>query len=233
MDKAQIKRHVVEFSRNLLETEGWRWCHDRDNLWTPEEQVTREENELLCRPISVEEVKEAINQIWADIAPGPDGFSMSFYQGCWGIIEQDFMKLVRGFQAGTLNVAKINQAAICLVPKKSNPKTVREYRPISLINCGYKIIAKVLSNRLMPVVARLVSENQTAFLEKRYILDSVVTAPELVHRCHQSKEKGVAIKLNFEKAYDQVHLGYLEEVLQQVSVQFGYSGSCLYGLKLV
>lgn len=122
IDKAQIKRNVVEFSRNLLETEGWRWCHDRDNFGTPEEQVTREENELLCRPISVEEVKEAINQIWADIAPGPDGFSMSFYQGCWGIIEQHFMKQVRGSQAGTLNVAKINQAAICLVPKSSNPK---------------------------------------------------------------------------------------------------------------
>jgi hypothetical protein len=43
MDQAQIQRHVVEFY-------GWRWCHDRENLWTPEEQVTREENELLCRP---------------------------------------------------------------------------------------------------------------------------------------------------------------------------------------
>jgi hypothetical protein len=62
------------------------------------------------------------------------------------------MRLVRGFQWGTLNIAKLNQTSVCIIPKKRKPQTVKEYRPISLINCVYKIITKVLANRNMRLV---------------------------------------------------------------------------------
>jgi hypothetical protein len=88
----------------------------------------------------------------ADKAPGPDGFSMGFYQECWDIVKSDIMQLVQGFIQGKVKMAKLNQAAVFLIPNKGNPQTVKEYRPISLINCVYKIITKVLSNRLMPVI---------------------------------------------------------------------------------
>lgn len=70
----------------------------------------------------------------------------------WDIVKSDIMQLVQGFLQGTVKMAKLNQAAVFLIPNKSNPQTVKEYRPISLINCVYKIILKVLSNRLMPVI---------------------------------------------------------------------------------
>lgn len=62
------------------------------------------------------------------------------WPACWDTIQIDVMR-------GTLNVARINQAAVCLIPKTRNPQTVKEYRPISLINCVFQIITKVLANR--------------------------------------------------------------------------------------
>jgi hypothetical protein len=66
------------------------------------------------------------------------------WPACWDTIQIDVMR----FQWGTLNVARINQAAVCLIPKTRNPQKVKEYRPISLINCVFQIITKVLANRL-------------------------------------------------------------------------------------
>jgi hypothetical protein len=76
------------------------------------------------------------------------------------------------------------------------------FRPISLINCSFKIFSKVLTLRLGKISQRLISDNQSAFIKGRYILESVVIAHELVHSLHKSKDSGLILKLDYEKAYD-------------------------------
>lgn len=102
---------------------------------------------------------------------------------------------------------------ITLLPKEPDARTLKKYRPISLLNCSFKIFGKLLNNRLIKVANRLIALNQTAFIKGRYILESVVAAHEIVHEVHRKKESGIILKLDYEKAYDRVSWKFLEEML--------------------
>lgn len=80
---------------------------------------------------------------------------------------------------------------------------MEEYRPISLLNCSYKIITKILTSRLNEVISELIGGYQSAFIKKRYIMDSMVCAHELLYNVKMKRE-GLMLKLDFEKAYDNV-----------------------------
>jgi hypothetical protein len=92
---------------------------------------------------------------------------------------------------------------------------MNKFRPISLLNCSYKIFTKVLTNRLGVVADRLIASNQTTFIRGRYILKSVVTAHEVINYVHSGKQQGVVLKLAYEKAYDKVNWDFLIEVLEK------------------
>lgn len=91
-----------------------------------------------------------------------------------------------------------------------------DFRPISLVGCLYKIVAKILTARLKKVMDYLVSENQSAFIGGRQILDSVLIANEVVESCKREKKEVVLFKLDFQKAYDSVSWGFLDWVLEQM-----------------
>lgn len=99
--------------------------------------------------ITEEEVKEAINEMPKDKAPGPDGFTRIFFSKCWGTIKGDVMRVVHLFQDlhGT-NLHWLNSANVVLLPKKDGAEGIADYRPISLIHGIAKIIAKILAIRL-------------------------------------------------------------------------------------
>jgi len=129
------------------------------------------------------------------------------------------MNLIKNFEEGGLNLERINFTMITLIPKEPDARNLKKFRPISLLNCSFKIFGKLLNNRLIKVANRLIATNQTAFIKGRYILQSVVAAHEIIHEVHRKKESGVVLKLDYEKAYDRVSWNFLEEML--VSRGFG------------
>jgi hypothetical protein len=106
--------------------------------------VTTEENELLEAPFTETEIKKAIDDSYAERAPGPDGFSFLFYQKFWHLIKEDLMAMVRGFEKGEINIARLNFAMIILIAKEDEARTLQKFRPISLINCSFKFFLKHL-----------------------------------------------------------------------------------------
>jgi len=96
-----------------------------------------------------------------------------------------------------------------LVPKKANPSELNEFRSISLVGCIYKILSKVLANRLRKVLPSVIDANQSAFLEGRGLLDSVLVANETVDFLKKEKKSGVLVKVDFEIAYDSVNWKFL------------------------
>jgi hypothetical protein len=112
-----------------------------------------------------------------------------------------------------LNLDRLNFAMITLLPKEPDAKTLKKFRPISLLNCSFKIFGKLLNNRLIKVANRLIASNQTVFIKGRYILESVVASHEIIHEVHR-KESVVVLKLDYEKAYDCVSWIFLEEMLK-------------------
>ena len=112
-----------------------------------------------------------------------------------------------------------NETTIVLIPKVQKPEQVKDLRLISLCNVLYKIISKVLSNRLKQVLLDVISPSQSAFVPGRLISDNMLIAYEMTHYM-QKKKKGkegfAAIKLDMSKAYDRVEWCFLQEMMRRL-----------------
>ncbi|KAJ9705647.1 hypothetical protein PVL29_003625 [Vitis rotundifolia] len=179
--------------------------------WSP---ISEESASRLDSPFSEEEIFNAIFQLDRDKAPGPDGFTIAVFQDCWDVIKEDLVRVFAEFHSSGIINQNTNASFIVLLPKKSQSKKISDFRPISLITCLYKVIAKVLSGRLR-VLHETIHSTQGAFVQGRQILNAVLIANEIVDEKRQSKEEGVVFKIDFEKAYDQVKWDFLDHVLEK------------------
>ncbi|GJZ90403.1 RNA-directed DNA polymerase, eukaryota, reverse transcriptase zinc-binding domain protein [Tanacetum coccineum] len=109
-----------------------------------------------------------------------------------------------------------NSAFITLIPKVSNPLFIKDYRPISLIGIHYKIVAKILANRLSKVIDSIISPEQSAFITRRQILDGPLILSETIDWYKKRKKKMMLFKVDFEKAFDSVSWRYLDYVLDKL-----------------
>ncbi|CAJ2628079.1 unnamed protein product [Trifolium pratense] len=184
-----------------------------------DESILSEDNTLLTEPFTLEEFREAMFSMHPDKCPGPDGFNPGFYQHFWHICGQDIfneccMWLTTGVFPSTLNLTNI-----ALIPKGDSQQSMKDWRPISLCNVIYKLVAKVLANRLKSILSKCISNNQSAFVPDRSILDNAMVAIEVVHYM-KTKTKGkigdVALKLDISKAYDRIEWDYLRGVMQKM-----------------
>ena len=103
---------------------------------------------------------------------------MAFFQACWGIVKPDLMSVFHQFYANGQFEKSLNATFITLIPKKHAANEIRDFRPISLVGGVYKIISKVLPNRLRLVMGDLISASQNAFVRDRQILGPVLIANE-------------------------------------------------------
>ena len=125
----------------------------------------------------------------------------------------DLIALIEEFARGKINIARLNYVIITLVPKTADAKQIQKFRPICLLNVSFKIITKVLMNRLNLVAADVISPVQTAFIKGRFILECVVMAHEVIHEIHRYGSSGLILKLDYEKGYDRVSWDFLKEML--------------------
>ena len=108
--------------------------------------------EILSTEYTAEEVKSALFQMGPTKAPGPDGMNALFYQKFWHIVGDDVTNAFLNFlNSGNMD-PEINYTHIVLIPKLKSPEKMSDYRPISLCNVIYKIISKVLANRMKKIL---------------------------------------------------------------------------------
>ncbi|KAI3517218.1 hypothetical protein L1887_16430 [Cichorium endivia] len=165
---------------------------------------------------SLEEVKRAVWDCGNEKAPGPDGFSFAFIKKYWDNIKDDFMAFVKRFERFGRIGKGCNSSFITLVPKVKDPLNLGDFRPISLIGCMYKIIAKSLANRLKRVVGLNIDEVQTAFVEGRNILDGPLIVNEICSWAKKVKKKILLFKVDFDKTFDSINWEYLDSLLWQM-----------------
>ena len=108
------------------------------------------------------------------------------------------------FRKGECSMERINRSHLFLLPKCEGAERAEDFRPISLSNSIYLIIAKVLANRLRGVINDLIGPSQSAFIPGRQLVDSVVAAGEIISAWQRNKTKGFMWKVDFAKAFDSV-----------------------------
>ena len=110
----------------------------------------------------------------------------------------------------------LNDTLITLIPKCSSPETLNNYRPISLCNSVYKVISKIIINRIKPLIGKLIAPVQSVFVPRRKGMDNVLIAQELFFALDRKKGKEgyTAIKVDLEKAYDWVECSFIYKVLK-------------------
>jgi hypothetical protein len=179
-------------------------------------------NDLPLVPFSLDEVDQALAQIQPLKSPGPDGFDVCFYQKHWDTEGVEVRKSVLDFLNFDVFYPGINMTYITLIPKLTPAFSVSEFRLISLCNVIYKLIAKVLANRLKRVLPVLISPSQSAFVPSRLIANNVLVAYEALHTM-ATKMKGkkgfMSIKLDMSKAYDRVEWKFLEAMMRTMGFQ--------------
>ncbi|KAL4557832.1 hypothetical protein LXL04_036026 [Taraxacum kok-saghyz] len=143
-----------------------------------------------------------------------NGFTFEFIRKYWAVIGGTVVEAVQEFFRSGVFPRGCNPSFIALIPKVPNAKFVKDFRPISLIGCQYKIVAKLLANRLKMVIGDLVSDPQSAFVAGRQILDGPLILNEVVSWCKAKKKKAMVFKVDFEKAYDSVRWDFLLDILE-------------------
>jgi hypothetical protein len=172
---------------------------------------------VLEAPVSDQEVWETIKELPPDKAPGPDGFTGLFCKACWPVIKTDVMAAVSAIRGRKFsNFGRLNTAYIAMIPKKDGANEVKDFRPISLVHSFAKMITKVLANRLAKVLNGLVSPNQSAFVQGRFIHDNFMLVQQTSRLLHQQNKARILLKLDITKAFDSVSWPFLIEVMTQL-----------------
>ena len=123
---------------------------DADFLSNIPPLASHEDNVGILKPFTKKEIVDVIWAMKPDKAPGPDGFSIHFYRVCWNIIKFDLLRMISTFLKKAKVGGSTNYTFLVLIPKEVNKASFERFRPISLYNASYKIMAKLLSNRRKP-----------------------------------------------------------------------------------
>ena len=130
-----------------------------------------------------------------DKAPGMDGFTIDFFQSCWDLVMEEKWEVVEESKRTKRVLKAFNATFLTLLPKEQGVDSPRKFRPISLCNVVLKIITKVMANHLKPMLPKLVSQEQSGFVEGTQILDGIILTPEMIHFLKQTKMPGMMIKV--------------------------------------
>ncbi|RVW48874.1 LINE-1 retrotransposable element ORF2 protein [Vitis vinifera] len=200
------------FHQRLSEEVGWKADIEGIQL----DRISHQEAESLEIPFSENEIHSALMDMSGDKAPGPDGFTMAFWQSSWDFVKEEILEMFKEFHEQGSFLKSLNNTFLVLIPKKGGADDLGDFRPISLLGGLYKLMAKVLANRLKRVLNKVVAPTHNAFVMGRQILDASLIANEVIDSWQKRKKKGLICKLDIEKAYDSINWNFLLKTLHKM-----------------
>ncbi|KAG7552176.1 hypothetical protein ISN45_Aa06g027810 [Arabidopsis thaliana x Arabidopsis arenosa] len=177
------------------------------------------QQEALFSTFTGEDIRSCLFKMPLNKTPGPDGFPVEFFKSTWSIIGQDLITVVLKFFQDSFIPTALNSTSLVLIPKRPGSKELKDFRPISCLNTVYKIISRLLTNRLKPILPDLILPNQTAFVKDRLLLENVLLPSEVMQGYHLNSRKArITLKVDIAKAFDSVRWDFLLTTLQAYHV---------------
>ncbi|XP_071714140.1 uncharacterized protein [Rutidosis leptorrhynchoides] len=147
--------------------------------------------QIMIRPVDTSEVKDVVFNFGVDKSPGPDGYSAAIFKHAWDIIGDEVVEAIKDFFSNGQFLKEINHTTISLLPKIQVPSKVNDFRPIYCCNVIYKIISRIITNRIRDGLKYIVSDNQSAFIPGRRISDNILLTQDLMKNYHL--DRGIPI----------------------------------------
>jgi hypothetical protein len=207
-----VREAVTTFFKNHFDSVSWARPMLEDLVFP---SLSVDNNLLLEANFSLEEIEVVVKASDGTKCPGPDGFNFAFIKEFWGLLKFDFRIFFDQFHANESIPLCLMSYFLTLVPKVNSPQCLGDFRPISLLGCVYKLLAKVLASRLAKVIGNLIANTQTAFLKGRQLVEGVVVVNEVIDMAKKMGKECLILKVDFEKAYDLVDWGFLDFMLQK------------------
>jgi hypothetical protein len=168
----------------------------------------------------LQEVEKMVVQMARDKSLGPDGWTKELFHHFFDIMGRDLLLLVEESRISGMVSGALNATFVALIPKDSSPMSFNEFQPIALCNFAYKVISKIIANRLKDKLALCISGEQFGFLKDRLIFDVVGLSQECMHSVKSKNMKALFLKLDLKKSYDKVSWSYLRLLLIQIRLKW-------------
>jgi exonuclease III len=217
MDPSERSKYIEKFYKELydipenLKNKDLTGCIENflgeeicNNPTVRKMKISQEEKERLDGPFTLEELDRALEDSNMKSAPGIDGINNKFIKLIWHMVRVPLLKYAECCFEKKQLTETLNTACIKLIPKKGDLKQIKNWRPISLLSCYYKIISRVINHRLGSVIDKVTSRGQKAYNSKRYIQEVILNLNGAANYCINTGKSGLIMSIDQQKAFDTV-----------------------------
>ena len=206
---SQFYQNLYSKQQNCIETQN-------EILTNLPNLMKNELNEQLTKPINKNEIKQAIYQMENDKSPGIDGIPVEFYKTFYDTLENDLIQLYNNILFIEKGITNTMQKAITLIPKKGDLNKLKYWRPISLLCTDYKILTKVLANRLKNILLQIISKEQTCSIPNRTIFNNLFLIRDTITLTKEKNSILYLLQIDKEKAFDKIDHDFLYKTMTKM-----------------
>ena len=178
--------------------------------------ILNEQEQKHCKGfLTISECLENLKSMESNKSPGSDGLPAEFYKVFWIDINQHLLNALNyAYTKGLLSITQ-RRGLITLIPKKNKPTNLlKNWRPITLLNCDYKTATKSIASRIRKVLPKIINNDQTGFLKGRFIGENIRLIDSIISYTNTEKIPGLLLFVDFEKAFDSIGWSFIEKTLK-------------------
>ena len=210
-----IELYIYKYYEKLYKEEPFNQSMQNKFLDLISKKLNDHDREELDDEITDKEIYRAVMNLNTNKSPGIDGIPIEFYQKYWGIVKHEIVQIIKNISKGTLLSHHQKQAIITLIPKGGDLELLKSWRPISLICCDTKIVAKILANRIKPLMSKIISSNQFC-IPGNTITKCNTERRDILYYYGENDSTGAIINLDWEKAFDRVSWTFLTNIMKRM-----------------